>query len=148
MRKRKTKRRRRGGGEEPQRNINIGGTNLAPSEFFHNPIPLVAQTHQFNIDDAVRVISGPYIGSTGTIFTDFNNGTYEVYLEPHGGEEILDGSRLVLEGGRRRKKEKEEKEEKEEKQGKKEEEKQEKEEEEPKRKEKDIEEKKNEYNLT
>ena len=103
MRKRKIKSHRRGGGEEPQRNINIGETKLAPSEFFHNPIPLVAQTHQFNIDDAVRVISGPYIGSTGTIFTDFNNGTYEVYLEPHGGEEILDGSRLVLEGGRRKK---------------------------------------------
>ena len=102
MGKRKTKSHRRGGASQPQRNINIEETKLAPTEFFHNPIPLTTEIHQFDEDDAVRVISGPYAGNSGTIFEVLNDGTYEVYLEPHGGEETLDGTQLVLEGGRRK----------------------------------------------
>ena len=137
MRKRKTKRRRRGGASQPRRNINIEGTNLAPTEFFHNPIPLVAEIHQFNQWDLVRVISGPYENSTGTIFEVLNDGTYEVYLEPQGERRDFGWhpTRATTLGQAV-----EEEEEKEKQEGKLEEE--------PKRKEKDIEEKKNEYSLT
>lgn len=102
MGKRKTNRHRRGGASQPQRSINIVETNLTPTEFFHNPIPLTTEIHRFDENDTVRVISGPYTGNSGTIFEVLNDGTYEVYLEPHGGEETLDGTQLVLEGGRRK----------------------------------------------